>query len=44
MRNKELRTASKRRRKAVNIPGGKAQRNAARRRKAEMRMATGQRA
>jgi hypothetical protein len=44
MRKKELRTASKRRRKAVHIPGGKAGRNAARRRKAEMRMATGRRA
>jgi hypothetical protein len=44
MRKKELRTAAKRRRKAVNIPGGKAGRNAARRRKAEMRMATGHRA
>jgi hypothetical protein len=44
MRKKELRTASKRRRKSVNIPGGKAQRNAERRRKARMRKNTGRRA
>jgi hypothetical protein len=43
MRKKELRTAAKRRRKAVNIPGGKAGRNAVRRRKAEMRKAKGRR-
>jgi hypothetical protein len=44
MRKKQLRTASKRRRKAVHIPGGKAGRNAGRRRKAEMRKDKGRRA
>ena len=39
MKKKELRTANKRRRKAVNIAGGKAARTALRRRKARMRRA-----
>lgn len=43
MRKKELRTAAKRKRKAVHIPAGKAGRNEARRRKAEMRQAKGHR-
>ena len=44
MRKKELRTANKRRRKAVHEPNSKAQRNAERRRKARMRRNKGQRA
>ncbi len=43
MRKKELRTAAKRRRKAVNVAGSTAQRNAERRRKARMRKNTGRR-
>jgi hypothetical protein len=43
MKKKEVRTAAKRHRKSVNIAGGKAQRNARRRRKAEMRRSTGRR-
>jgi hypothetical protein len=39
MRRKELRTAAKRRRKAVNNVSGKAARTALRRRKARMRRA-----
>jgi hypothetical protein len=43
VRKKELRTAAKRRRKSVNIAGSKYQRNARRRRQAEMRRSTGRR-